>query len=195
MAGWATATIDALNVPMSRRVQQIDDSLERWRWLPDNFQQPRVMVNLPEFLVRTYDEDHELVFKMKVVDGEAKGNHDTPMFVRTMRYMIFRPYWNLPMSIIKKELVKHLGGASGAAYMAKNDYEVIDREWNGCDGMDEDDLEHGRYGVRQTAGAEELAGAGEVHVPERVRRLHALDAGDESVRPESARPLAWMHPV
>ena len=45
----------------------------------------------------------KLVFKMKVVDGEAKGNHDTPMFVRTMRYMIFRPYWNLPVSIIKKE--------------------------------------------------------------------------------------------
>src|SRR6185437_10091593 len=118
-------TIDALNVPMSRLVQQIDDSLERWRWLPDNFQQPRVMVNLPEFLVRTYDEDHALVFKMKIVDGEAKGNHDTPMFVRTMRYMIFRPYWNLPVSIIKKELVNHLGGAAGAAYMAKNDYEVV----------------------------------------------------------------------
>ena len=52
---------------------------------------------------------------MKVVDGEAKGNHDTPMFVRTMRYMIFRPYWNLPVSIIKKELVNHLSGAGGAA--------------------------------------------------------------------------------
>ena len=49
-------TIDALNVPMSVRVQQIDDSLERWRWLPDNYQQPRVMVNLPEFLLRAYDE-------------------------------------------------------------------------------------------------------------------------------------------
>ena len=150
-------TIDALNAPMSQRVQQIDDSLERWRWLPDNFQKPRVMVNLPEFLVRTYDEDHELVFKMKVVDGEAKGNHDTPMFVRTMRYMIFRPYWNLPISIIKKELVNHLG-AGGAAYMQRNDYEVITGNGTVVTGWTADDLEHGRYGVRQRPGPKNSLG-------------------------------------
>ncbi|HXS13023.1 MAG TPA: L,D-transpeptidase family protein [Acidobacteriaceae bacterium] len=151
-------TIDALNVPMSRLVQQIDDSLERWRWLPDNFQQPRVMVNLPEFLVRTYDEDHALVFKMKIVDGEAKGNHDTPMFVRTMRYMIFRPYWNLPVSIIKKELVNHLGGAAGAAYMAKNDYEVVKGDGTPVTGWTVNDLVHGRYGVRQKPGPKNSLG-------------------------------------
>ena len=151
-------TIDAMNVPMSQRVQQINDALERWRWLPDNFQQPRVMVNLPEFLVRTYDEDHELVFKMKIVDGEAKGNHDTPMFVRTMRYMIFRPYWNVPVSIIKKELVNHLGGAGGAAYMAKNDYEVIKGDGTPVTGWTVNDLVHARYGVRQRPGPKNSLG-------------------------------------
>jgi murein L,D-transpeptidase YcbB/YkuD len=150
-------TIDALNVPMSRRVQEIDDSLERWRWLPDNFVQPRVLVNLPEFFVRTYDEDHNLVFKMKVVDGEAKGNHDTPMFVRTMRYMIFRPYWNLPISIIKKELVKHLGGG-GAAYMEKNDYEVTTGNGTPVTGWTVNDLVHGRYMVRQKPGPKNSLG-------------------------------------
>jgi murein L,D-transpeptidase YcbB/YkuD len=150
-------TIDAMNMPMSQRVQQIDDSLERWRWLPDNFQQPRVMVNLPEFLVRTYDEDHTLAFKMKVVDGEAKGNHDTPMFVRTMRYVIFRPYWNLPISIIKKELVNHLG-AGGAAYMTKNDYEVTTGNGTPVTGWTVHDLEHGRYAVRQRPGPKNSLG-------------------------------------
>jgi murein L,D-transpeptidase YcbB/YkuD len=150
-------TIDAMNVPMNQRVQQIDDALERWRWLPDNFQQPRVMVNLPEFLVRTYDEDHELAFKMKIVDGEAKGNHDTPMFVRTMRYVIFRPYWNLPVSIIKKELVNHLDGAGGAAYMAKNDYEVIKGD-TPVTGWTVNDLVHARYGVRQRPGPKNSLG-------------------------------------
>jgi L,D-transpeptidase YcbB len=150
-------TIDALNVPMSRRVQQIDDALERWRWLPDNFQQPRVMVNLPEFLVRTYDEDHDLVFKMKVVDGEAEGNHDTPMFVRTMRYMIFRPYWNVPVSIIKKELVKHLG-PGGETYMARNNYEVTKGDGTPVTSWTVNDLEHGRYGVRQKPGPKNSLG-------------------------------------
>ena len=114
------ATIDSLNVPLDTRVQQMGLALERWRWLPDQYQQPRVLVNLPEYVVRTYDADHNLAFKMKVVDGEADG-HDTPMFVRQMRFVIFRPYWNLPISIIKKEMQKHLGDA---AYLEKHGYEV-----------------------------------------------------------------------
>jgi len=47
-------TIDSLNVPMSERVKAFDVSLERWRWLPDNYVQPRVFANLPEFLLRTW---------------------------------------------------------------------------------------------------------------------------------------------
>lgn len=151
------ATIDALNVPMSMRVQQIDDSLERWRWLPENFVQPRVLINLPEFMVRAYDPDHTLNFKMRVVDGEAKGNHDTPMFVRSMRYMVFRPYWNLPISIIKKELVKHLANG-GEAYMEKNDYEVTTGNGTPVTGWTVNDLVHGRYMVRQKPGPKNSLG-------------------------------------
>jgi murein L,D-transpeptidase YcbB/YkuD len=139
-------------------VQQIDDSLERWRWLPENFVQARVMVNLPEFMVRAYDEDHTLAFEMKVVDGEAKGNHDTPMFVRSMRYMIFRPYWNLPISIIKKELVAHLNGAAGKAYMDKNDYEVTTGNGTPVPKWTVNDLVHGRYMVRQKPGPKNSLG-------------------------------------
>ena len=73
-------TIDALNVPLDKRVQSLNDTLERFRWLPDNYQQPRVFVNLPEFMLRAYAPDHSLDFKMEVIDGEAKGFHDTPMF-------------------------------------------------------------------------------------------------------------------
>ena len=149
-------TMAEMNVPMSERVKQLDDSLERWRWLPDNFVKPRLMVNLPEFMVRAYNEDGGLAFKMKVVDGEAEGNHDTPMFVRSMRFMIFRPYWNLPISIVKKELMKHLN-SSGAAYLAKNDYEVVKGN-EPVTGWTADDLEHGRYQVRQKPGPKNSLG-------------------------------------
>jgi murein L,D-transpeptidase YcbB/YkuD len=151
------ATISSLNVPMNVRVQQIDDALERWRWLPDNFVQPRVMVNLPEFVVRAYDPDHTLAFKMKVVDGEAKGNHDTPMFVRSMRYMIFRPFWNLPVSIVKKELVNHLK-KDPAAYMEKNDYIVTTGSGTLIPKWTVNDLVHGRYMVRQKPGPKNSLG-------------------------------------
>jgi murein L,D-transpeptidase YcbB/YkuD len=151
------STIDSLNVPMATRVQQLDDALERWRWLPDDYVQPRVMVNLPEFAVRTYAADHMLAFTMKVVDGEADGTHDTPTFVRLMRYVVFRPYWNLPTDIVKKDLLRHVV-KDGPGYLARNDYEVTDNAGQPVTRWTAADLEHGRYRVRQKPGPKNSLG-------------------------------------
>jgi L,D-transpeptidase YcbB len=150
-------TIDSLNVPLAARVQQFDDSLERWRWLPDNYVQPRVFVNLPEFQLRAYAPDHSLAFKMRVVDGEAKGNHDTPMFVRLMRYVVFRPYWNLPPSIVKKEIVPHVS-RSGIGYLASHDYEGYKNDGTVVSSVSLADLEHARVGIRQKPGPKNSLG-------------------------------------
>jgi murein L,D-transpeptidase YcbB/YkuD len=150
-------TLDALNTPLSARVQQVNDALERWRWLPDNYQQPRVLANLPEFMLRAYNADHTLAFKMRVVDGEAQGNHDTPIFVRLMRYVVFRPYWNLPPSIIKKEIVPHLV-RSGLSYLPSHDYEVYKNDGTVVTSYTVDDIEHLRYGIRQKPGPKNSLG-------------------------------------
>jgi len=151
------ATIDSMNVPMSVRAQELSDSLERWRWLPDNFINPRVLVNLPEFIVRTYEPDHSLAFKMKVVDGEAEGNHDTPMFVRSMRYVVFRPYWNLPGSIVKREIMGHLN-KSGVGYLADHGYEAYKNDGTVVTSFTADDIAHQRYSVRQKPGPKNSLG-------------------------------------
>jgi murein L,D-transpeptidase YcbB/YkuD len=151
------ATIASLNVPLTERVQQLDDALERWRWLPDNYVQPRVFANLPEFFVRTYGVDHTLAFKMRVVDGEAKGNHDTPMFVRQMRYVVFRPYWNLPPSIVKKEIMGHLR-SSGMGYLASHEYEAYKADGSVVSGPSLDDVEHSRVMIRQKPGPKNSLG-------------------------------------
>lgn len=150
-------TVDALNVPLNDRIQQIDLALERWRWLPDQYIQPRILVNLPEFYVRTYDANHNLAFKMKVVDGEVKGEHFTPMFVRTMKYLIFRPYWNLPPSIVKKELLRHVT-SGGNGYLERNNYEVVGASGQPVSGWSANDLEHSRYLVRQKPGPKNSLG-------------------------------------
>jgi len=149
------ATLDALNVPMRRRVQQIDDALERWRWLPETYIQPRVLVNLPEFLLRAYTPGHALDFKMRVVDGESDG-HDTPMFVREMRYVVFRPYWNLPASIVKKEIVPHV--EKSPDYLAAHGYEATRSDGTVVSGVSAADLRHSRVLVRQRPGASNSLG-------------------------------------
>lgn len=121
-------TIAALNVPLSARVQQLSDSLERWRWLPNQYVNAPLMVNLPEFVLRGYSGQgptHTRDFTMKVVDGKAMGEHDTPVFTRQMKYLIFRPFWNVPNSIIKKELTGHIE-KSGVGYLASHNFETVD---------------------------------------------------------------------
>jgi murein L,D-transpeptidase YcbB/YkuD len=122
-------TIASLNVPLSVRVQQMDDSLERWRWLPNEYVNAPLMVNLPEFVLRGYKPDHSLDFTMRVVVGKVIGEHQTPVFTHEMKYLIFRPFWNVPISIIKKELASHIE-KSGVGYLAAKNFETVDSQGN-----------------------------------------------------------------
>ncbi len=117
-------TIKSLNVPMTDRVAQLQDSLERWRWLPDPYLHARLMVNLPEFVLRGYDPDHKLDFTMRVVVGKVIGEHETPVFTHMMKYIVFRPYWNVPVDIARKELAPHITTNHG--YLATKNFEVTD---------------------------------------------------------------------
>jgi murein L,D-transpeptidase YcbB/YkuD len=119
-------TIKSLNVLMTDRVAQLQDSLERWRWLPDPYLHARLMVNLPEFVLRGYDPDHTLDFTMRVVVGQVMGEHETPVFTHMMRYLVFRPYWNVPVDIARKELAPHM--TSNRGYLASKNFEVTNNK-------------------------------------------------------------------
>jgi len=143
-------TVKSMNVPMSARVTQLDDSLERWRWLPDPYLNPRLMVNLPEFLLRGYNDQHHLDFTMKVVDGKVSGEHQTPVFTHMMKYLIFRPYWNVPVDIAKKELVPHMVAKPG--YLESKNYEVITNKGVVLPDYTTHQVEHGMVLVREKPG-------------------------------------------
>ena len=151
------STVASLNVPMDVRVQQLSLALERWRWLDDTYANPRLLVNTAEFVVRAYEPDHTLAFKMKTVNGQAKGNHDTPVFTRKMKLVVFRPYWNLPPSIIKKELTPHLQ-KSGAGYLAAKNFEVTKGDGTVVTDYTAADVEHLRYAVREKPGPKNSLG-------------------------------------
>lgn len=120
------ATVRSLNVPLSQRVMQLEDSLERWRWLPEPYLHPRLMVNLPEFVLRGYTPDNKLDFTMKVIDGQVKDDHATPVFAHMMKYLVFRPYWNVPVDIAKKELVPHI--VQNKDYLETKNFEVTNHK-------------------------------------------------------------------
>jgi murein L,D-transpeptidase YcbB/YkuD len=96
--------------------------LERWRWLRADLRTPFIMVNIPEFQLHAYS-DHQKPMSMKVVVGKAL-DHQTPVFEDQMRYVIFRPYWNVPDSIVKAELIPAI--SKSKAYLDKHQYEIVD---------------------------------------------------------------------
>ena len=151
--------VASLNVPMNDRVRQIDDSLERWRWLPNQYVNAPLMVNLPEFVLRGYsneDGSHHQDFTMKVVVGKVIGDHDTPVFTHEMKFLIFRPYWNVPISIIKKELAGHIA-KSGVGYLATKNFETVNGSGEHVDASAEQ-IEHGGVTVREKPGPKNSLG-------------------------------------
>ena len=113
-------TFAQLNVPATRRVQQIELAIERWRWTPQ-IDGPSVLVNIPEFRLRARDAEGELT--MRVVVGKASSSR-TPVFGGEIKHVVFRPYWGVPPGIQKGEIVPKLEKDRG--YLARNGYEVVD---------------------------------------------------------------------
>jgi murein L,D-transpeptidase YcbB/YkuD len=152
----SAATVASMNVPMSARVQQLNDSLERWRWLPDPYLNARLIVNLPEFVLRGFDDQHKEQFKMNVVVGKVVGEHQTPVFTHMMKYLIFRPFWNVPVDIAKKELVPHMRGNAG--YLATRNYEVVNAKGEVQKIDLAERVEHGGLMVREKPGPKNSLG-------------------------------------
>jgi L,D-transpeptidase YcbB len=114
-------TITELNRPMSERVEALRLTLERWRWIPDNFRQPPIIVNIPEFVLRAYDAPGKPALLMPVVVGRALRTQ-TPVLEEDMKYLVFWPYWNVPPSILRGEIIPKI--AKDPAYIQKNNFEV-----------------------------------------------------------------------
>jgi len=115
-------TLKELNTPLSFRVEQLRLTLERWRWLPFQFSQPPIVVNIPEFRLRAYAKGGTIALSMNVIVGKAY-RHQTPVFEREMKYVVFRPYWNVPPSIQRSEIVPAV--RKDRDYIAKRGYEVV----------------------------------------------------------------------
>jgi murein L,D-transpeptidase YcbB/YkuD len=115
------ATIKQLNVPLRDRVLQLQLTLERWRWLPAEFSAPPIIVNIPDFRLRALDENNKVAMDMRVVVGKAMRTQ-TPVFARDMTYVVLRPYWNVPPSILRSEIVPAIQRDRG--YIARKNYEV-----------------------------------------------------------------------
>ena len=116
-------TFTALTTPFAKRVRQMDLTLERWRWLPP-FDTPPIIVNIPQFRLfafRTTEDRLADILPMDVIVG--KTYTQTPVFESDMRYVVFRPYWDIPPSILRKEMLPKIRANPG--YVAANRLQIV----------------------------------------------------------------------
>jgi murein L,D-transpeptidase YcbB/YkuD len=122
------ATFAALTTPIARRVRQIELTLERWRWLPA-FRAPPIIVNIPEFKLfafKTMDDRAASILQMPVIVGQAYRDKQTPIFIGDLKYVVFRPYWDIPRTIMLREMLPKM--QAHADYAQRNHLEIVDGE-------------------------------------------------------------------
>ncbi len=115
--------IKDMNISAVARVQQLLMNMQRMRWMPTNRTGRLILVNIPEFELYV-DSAKTTLFQMDVVVG-AEG-HNTTMFSGNLSQVIFSPYWNVPPSIVKKELLPAIKRDKN--YLEKKGMEITGNE-------------------------------------------------------------------
>ncbi|RJG27465.1 L,D-transpeptidase family protein [Massilia cavernae] len=163
-------TSAALNVPLERRVRQLELALERLRWIPELRPGPVIAVNLPAFRLWAFQHgagaSGEEALEMRVIVGEALKT-PTPLFIGSMRHLEFNPYWNVPRSIAVEELIPKMLQDPG--YLANNDMEMVSTAGGGAtsavNGGTLGALRAGKLRIRQRPGPKNALGAVKFAMP------------------------------
>jgi murein L,D-transpeptidase YcbB/YkuD len=151
-------TLAQLNTPLTLRVHQLELAQERWRRRPYDPSLPAIVLNLPEFRLRAFRANH-LDLEMKIVVGQAP-EHKTPLLSSQLESVIFRPYWNVPLSIQTAELVPEI--LKNPSFLSANHFQMVTTQGDVVDErLSEEILSQLRSGglrLRQTPGPSNTLG-------------------------------------
>jgi murein L,D-transpeptidase YcbB/YkuD len=115
--------IKEMNVPVVKRIEQIIMNMERMRWMATRQDGNLIVVNIPEFVLHVY-EGNKKAFDMDVVVG--KEGHNTMMFNGDLNQVVFCPNWNVPQSIVQKEILPAM--EKDKNYLEKQNMEITGEE-------------------------------------------------------------------
>lgn len=127
--GWQTdglitnQVVKELNMPLTNQIRQMIINMNRMLWLPAQLPDNYIQVNIPEFLLKVYEGTNK-TFDMRIVAGD-EGTRTT-MFSGDLNQVVFSPYWNLPVSIIKREILPAM--QRDPAYLKKHNMEIMGKQ-------------------------------------------------------------------
>ena len=161
-------TFAAMNVPVYDRIQQLIINMERYRWLKHTDDERSVVVNIAGFELFA-GRLGKIEMSMPVIVG--KTYHKTPIFNGLIRYVDFNPYWNIPPSIARAEILPKL--QEDPLYLKKNNMRIFSGWEAGAPELDSSDFDWrevsqkqmNRYFVRQEPGPDNALGTLKIMFP------------------------------
>jgi murein L,D-transpeptidase YcbB/YkuD len=94
-----------LNISVESKIVKMRLNLERMRWLPRSLGEKFLLVNIPDYKLKMYEND-EVKLDMRIVVGTRKN--PTPIFSNEMSFVVLNPYWRIPPRIVKREIIPKL---------------------------------------------------------------------------------------
>jgi len=112
-------TRSKLNISVNWKIKKILLNLDRIKRLPDQAEDRYILVNIPDFRLY-YKENGRVRLSMRVVVGDK--THHTPIFSNKVSFIVLNPYWMIPDSIVKKEMIPKM--LKNPDYLEQRGYEV-----------------------------------------------------------------------
>ncbi|MBY0297504.1 MAG: L,D-transpeptidase family protein [Methylobacterium sp.] len=116
-------TVQAMNVPADVRLRQLELNAVRLRSYSGNLGARYVIVNIPAALVETVEGDHVAT---RHAAGVGKIDRQSPVMNAKIQEVNFNPYWTVPASIIKKDLIPKM--QKEPSYLTDNKIRIFDGE-------------------------------------------------------------------
>ena len=119
-----TKTIAALNAPVKKRLLQMRESLNYWRWTGRLVEREYILVNIPAARLQLINRDSIRELNMRVIVG--KSATQTPSFTAYITQVIAYPYWTVPRDIAVKEMLPKI--IKSKDYLEANNLQVLNNK-------------------------------------------------------------------
>lgn len=113
------AVLKALNMSPDARIRQLRVNMSRLMADTLEFSGTRIIANIPEFKLYVLEDNREIL-AMDIVVG--KTTNPTVVFNDEIEHVVFSPYWNVPASIVKNEILPEMEKNSG--YLQNENMEI-----------------------------------------------------------------------
>jgi murein L,D-transpeptidase YcbB/YkuD len=155
-------TLAALNVPVQKRIKQLEASLERLANMNFSFGQRYVVVNLPATFAEAVEDD-KVVRRYRVIVG--KTEKPSPTLTAQITSVNLNPTWTVPSSISKTEISAHM--RKDPSYLSRMHMDVLGANDAPIDphSVDWSGTHTPNFTVRQQSGSWNALGAVKIDMP------------------------------